>query len=232
HVGRYLQTYSKADVGPRFGFAYDLKGDGRTTIRGGLGVFWNWGVGGTSSSKATNPPFLQTTDISATGGATNLTLSSGLPPPPEVNAALRPGGSTRSAFDINYRDQYATNWNINIQKQLGRDYLVEVAYVGTAGRHLTLKTNLNAPVLVVGARNGDANRPAVKLGSPALRDVGAATSIGTLDYNAFLFKGMKRFSNGFSALLSYTLGNAEDLTSDNDGGVTLTNIYDPSYEKG
>ena len=60
-VGRYLQTYSKRDFGPRFGFAYDLAGNGRTVVRGGVGVFWNFTPGGTSSSKAQNPPFLQST---------------------------------------------------------------------------------------------------------------------------------------------------------------------------
>ena len=231
HVGRYLQTYAKDDIGPRFGFAYDLSGNGRTTIRGGLGVFWNWGVGGTSSSKATNPPFLQTTDLTASGGASNLTLSTGLPPPPAVDPTLRPGGSTRSAFDINYRDQRALNWNLNMQKQLGRDYMVELAYVGTRGRHYTLKTNLNQAPPILGVTNADINRPAVALGSPALRDVGAVTSLGTLDYHALLFKGIKRFSNGFSALVAYTFGKALDLASDNDGGVTLTNILDPSYDR-
>src|SRR5262245_20366923 len=234
HVGRYLQTYSKADVGPRFGFSYDVNGNGRTTIRGGLGVFWNWGVGGTSSSKATNPPFLQTTDFSAAVGATpaNLRLSAGLPDPPAVDRTLRPAGSTRSSFDINYRDQYALNWNVNLQKQLGRDYMVELAYVGTRGRNMTLKTNLNQSPLTPGLNNPDIRRPAVALGSPALRDVGAVTDEGVLDYHAFLFKGMKRFSNGFSALLSYTFGTAKDLASDNDGGVTLTNIVDPMYDYG
>ncbi len=234
HVGRYLQTYSKGDLGPRFGFAYDVNGNGRTTIRGGLGVFWNWGVGGTSSSKATNPPFLQTTDFAAAGGATpaNLRLSAGLPDPPAVDASLRPGGSTRSTFDINYRDQYALNWNVNLQKQLGRDYMVELAYVGTRGRNMTLKTNLNQSPLTPGLNNPDIRRPAVALGSPALRDVGAVTDLGVLDYHAFLFKGMKRFSNGFSALLSYTFGQAQDLASDNDGAVTLTNIVDPMYDYG
>lgn len=232
HVGRYLQTYAKDDVGPRFGFAYDVSGNGRTTIRGGLGVFWNWGVGGTSSSKATNPPFLQTTDLSASAGGSNLTLSSGLPPPPAVDPTLRPGGSTRSAFDINYRDQKALNWNLNVQKQLGRDYMVELAYVGTRGRNYTIKTNQNQAPPTLGVTNADINRPAVKLGSPALRDVGAVTSLGTLDYHALLFKAMKRFSNGFSALVSYTYGKALDLASDNDGGVTLTNIFDPNYDRG
>jgi hypothetical protein len=231
HVGRYLQTYAKTDFGPRFGFAYDLTGDGRTTIRGGLGVFWNWGVGGTSSSKATNPPFLQTTDIQANGGGSNLTLSTGLPPPPAVDPTLRPNGTTRSVFDINYRDQYATNYNVNLQKQLGRDYMIEVAYVGSKGRHLTLKTDQNQAPPIVGVTDQNVNRPFAKI-SPALRTVGTAESSGTLDYNAFLFKGVKRFSNGFSALVSYTFGKAIDLVSDNDGTVSLTNIFDPSYDRG
>jgi len=231
-VGRYLQTYSKTeDIGPRLGFAYDLSGDGRTTIRGGYGIFWNWGVGGTSSSKATNPPFLQTTDISASAGATNLTLSSGLPAPPAVDASLRPGGTTRSVFDINYRDQYAMNWNLNLQKQLGRDYMVELAYVGSRGRQLTLKTDQNQAPPVLGVTSADINRPFASL-SPALRIVGTAESSGTLDYHALLFKGVKRFSNGFSALVSYTFGKTIDLVSDNDGTVSLTNIRDPQYDRG
>ena len=68
-VGRYLQTYSKGDVGPSFGFAYDLNGSGRTIVRGGFGVFWNFTPGGTSGSKAQNQPFLQATALNATPSA-------------------------------------------------------------------------------------------------------------------------------------------------------------------
>jgi hypothetical protein len=228
HVGRYLQTYAKDDIGPRFGFAYDVKGDGRTTIRGGFGIFWNWGVGGTSSSKATNQPFLQTTDLIANSGASNLTLSGGLPPPPAIDASLAPVGATRSTFDINYRDQHSMNWNINFQKQLGRDYMVELAYVGTRGRGLTSKTDLNQPRNVVGVTT--LVRP-YRTQSPGLTTVSTAQSLGELDYHAFLFKGMKRFSNGFSALVSYTFGKAIDLVSNNDGPI-FTNIFDPYYDRG
>ena len=80
-----------------------------------------------------------------------------------MNPSLRPGGSTRSTFDINYRDAYAMNWNLNLQKQLGRDYMVELAYVGSRGRQLTLKTNLNqAPPDRSGVTNADINRPVVR----------------------------------------------------------------------
>ena len=47
-----------------------------------------------------------------------------------------------------------------------------------------------------------------------------------------LVKGVKRFSNGFSFLDSYTFGRTIDLDSDNDGAVTLTNIFDPDYNRG
>ena len=105
-VGRYLQTYSKRDLGPRFGFAYDLNGNGKTLVRGGFGVFWNFTPGGTSSSKAQNPPFLQSTSLNAnpTAYGSNLLLKDGLPAPPGVDPNRPAAGTTRSIFDINFRD--------------------------------------------------------------------------------------------------------------------------------
>ena len=51
-VGRYLQTYSKGNVGPRFGFAYDVDGSGKNLVRGGFGVFWNFSPAASSSRSA------------------------------------------------------------------------------------------------------------------------------------------------------------------------------------
>jgi hypothetical protein len=122
------------------------------------------------------------------------------------------------------------NWNLNFQKQLGRDYMVELAYVGSAGRQQTSKTDLNQARNIVGVTNADVNRPFIRQ-SPALRTVSTAQSLGELDYHALLFKGMKRFTNGFSALVSYTFGKTIDLVSNNDGPI-FTNIFDPSYDRG
>jgi hypothetical protein len=233
HVGRFLQTYSKRDFGPRFGFAYDLAGDGRTVVRGGFGVFWNFTPGGTSSSKAQNPPFLQSTALTPAGGdfGTNLKLSDGLPPPPGVDPTRPPSGSTRSIFDINFRDGYARNWNLNIQRQLATNYMVELAYIGSQGRQLPLKGNPNQAPPTVGVTDPNINRPYFSMW-PALRDLGELQSRGTLDYHAMTAKFQRRFANNFSFLNAYTWGKAIDLNSDNDGNVTLTNVYDPAYNRG
>jgi hypothetical protein len=229
-VGRHLQTWSRKDFGPRLGFAYDALGSGRTVIRGGFGVFWNWGPGGTSSSKAQNPPFLRSVAANTTFG-TNLMLSAGVPALPAVDPTLPPAGNSRSAFDVDARDAYAMNWNLNVQQQLGQDYFVEAAYVGSRGRQLVVKSDQNRAPPMLGVTDPNVNRPHAQE-SPLLRAVGTVVSTGTLDYHGLLVRLQRRFANGFSFLGSYTYAKAIDLASDNDGFVTLTDVTNPGYNRG
>jgi len=229
-VGRYLQTYSKTDFGPRLGFAYDITGSGRTIVRGGYGLFWNFTPGGTSSSKAQNQPFLQA-QAQTTSLGTNILLSNGLPPPPGVHPELPQAGSTRSVFDINFRDAHAHNFNVNVQRQFGANYMTEVAYSGSRTRNAALKTDLNQAPPRAGVTDPNVNRPFAAI-DPALRTVGTLQSSGYLDYNGLLIKFQRRSANHWSFLNSYTFARAIDLNSDNDGTVTLTNIFDPEYNRG
>jgi carboxypeptidase family protein len=230
NVGRYLQTYSRRDFGPRLGFAYDLTGSGRTVVRGGYGLFWNFTPGGTSSSKAQNQPFLQA-QAQTTSLGTNILLANGLPAPPGVHPEVAPAGNTRSAFLTDFRDAHAHNFNVNVQRQFGTNYMVEAAYSGSRTRDAALKTDLNQAPPRVGVADQNVNRPFASV-SPALRTVGALSSSGYIEYNGLLMKFQRRSANHFSFLNSYTFGRAIDLNSDNDGTVTLTNIFDPAYNRG
>ena len=227
NVGRRLQTYSKGDVGPRFGFAYDLFGSGRTLVRGGFGVFWTFTPGGTSSSKAQNPPFLQSTALTAspnTNFSPSLIVSQGLPAPPGVDPNRPASGTTRSIFETDFRDAYTFNWNINVQQQIGTNYMVELAYAGSRGRQYLYKGNPNEAPATVGVSNSNVNRPYATV-SPALRDVGQVTAGGVLDYHGLFAKVQRRFANGISLLGAYTFAKSVDYNSDNDGLVTVLNVY-------
>jgi hypothetical protein len=229
-VGRFLQTYSRRDFGPRLGFAYDLQGDGRTIVRGGYGMFWNFTPGGTSSSKAQNQPFLQAQAITTSLG-TNILLANGLDPAPGVHPEVPPSGNTRSAFLTDFRDAHAHNFNVNVQRQLGTNYMVEAAYSGSRTKDAALKVDLNQAVPTVGVTDQNVNRPYAKV-SPALRTVGALSSTGYVEYNGLLIKFQRRSANHISFMNSYTFGRAIDLNSDNDGTVTLTDIFHPEYNRG
>jgi hypothetical protein len=109
--------------------------------------------------------------------------------------------------------------------------MVEIAVVGSQGRQMLLKGDPNQAPPVVGVTDSNVNRPYHVI-SPGLTTLGQVQAVGTLDYNALLVKFQRRFANNFSFLNAYTYGKAIDLNSDNDGLVTLTNVYDPQYNRG
>jgi hypothetical protein len=227
-VGRYLQVIPKKDFAPRIGFAYDVFGSGKTIVRGGYGIFWNNPLTGTSSSKAINPPFLLSQAFT-TSLLPTLRLQDGLPAPPRVDVNRPAAGTTRSIFDPNFRDGYAQQWNLNIQRQFGNDYALEVSYVGSKGTHLVIKRDINQAPPVVGVTSQDVNRPFIGP-APALRSLSRVESAGDSNHNGLLTKFSKRFSRGFLFVNSYTFGKTLDIASDTES-ATL-NAYDFRMDRG
>ena len=221
-VGRYLQVVPKKDFAPRFGFAYDLFGGGKTVIRGGYGIFWNNPLTGTSSAKPINPPFLLAQSLTTTL-IPGRRLSEGLPAPPALDPNRAPAGATRSIFDPNFQDGYAQQWNLNVQQQFGKNYVLEVTYVGSKGTHLVVKRDINQAPPVVGVSDSNANRPFIKL-APALRSLSRVESGGDSNHHALLGKFSRRFSNGLQFVNAYTFSKTIDVVSDTEG--TVQNAYD------
>ena len=117
-----------------------------------------------------------------------------------------------------------------MQQQLGTNYMVELAYVGSQGRNLLLKGDPNQAPPTVGVTNSERQPPVRDGRRRRCAAIGQVQSAGMLDYNGFLVKLQRRFANNFSVLTSYTWNKANDLNSDNDGQVTADQRLRPAVQ--
>ena len=196
------------DFGPHVGFAYALTEDGKTSLRAGYAIGYlqliNQAVGTITDRLTENPPF----NI-AIGGAAILanalstpvqTVSQGIPLVQPEDPTMPPLGANVVFVPKSQPTPYTQMWNLDIQRELPWNTLFDIAYVGTAGVHLTGSTNLNQ-----GAPGGGA--PPI---SPAIGQVEALLNAEQSNYNALQVKVEHRFSSGFFLLGSYTFSRAID----------------------
>jgi hypothetical protein len=138
---------------PRFGFAYDLMGDGRTAIRGSYGIFYDRMMGSVTSGIDSNTPGFAST-LYAYPNQTSTPAS-------DVRLADNPAGpATPAAPTLNYpatrstnirilnpnlRTGYVQNYSLNVQRELIRNTVLDVGYVGNRGVKLLMLRDLNQP---------------------------------------------------------------------------------------
>jgi hypothetical protein len=136
---------------PRIGFAYDLKGDGRTAIRGNYGIYYDRTMGSVASGIDSNTPgFTQQVPVfpnQVAGSDIRYSDAYSLPQRPANPQLTLP--VTRSTnirlMNPDLRTGYVQNYSLNIQHEIMRNTVIDVGYVGNRGVKLYMNRDLNQP---------------------------------------------------------------------------------------
>ena len=235
HTARKLAL---GDFGPRVGLAYRVADN--WVVRSGYGLMFFEQSGITTPFTIPQFPYVQTVGQQSQDNINSaFTLASGPTvqvTPPNPNSGL---GQGVFGVDSNNGSGYSQQWNFTVQRTFGKDWSLEVGYLGSHNSHLGIPDpNLNqlpAQDLAMGTAALTAKVPNPFLGViPASSSLGGATiaeqqllrafpkfttlalfrdNVGNSTYNAATAKLEKRFSHGLTVTAAYTFSKLIDDAS-------------------
>ena len=234
---------SNYNWGPRIGFAYNLGESGKTVVRGGYGIAYDFVFLNPITNQRFLPPFIVTGVISGqanfTGSNSLANIIAGTATIQSQTAAqvgslsttVRNFGAISPAIDASLRNPQVHQWNLGVQReQFG--VVFKASYVGTKGNYLLRSRDLNliaAPPAAATSLSDETTRLAQFTGAFGAQNGGATAVSNRIDprynaivwtdssansnYHGFQFEVQKRMSTVFMSA-NYTFGKSIDDGSD------------------
>jgi Carboxypeptidase regulatory-like domain len=273
HVSHVFQTSpNRRNIDPRVGLAWSPLGDQKTAVRAGFGIFHDPVAPRTyASAYYFDPPSVTSVLLPFTGPVPFPDPFLGAPPPPvptEPPFACSVLSVNAACTSLNDGVPYTTNqapyemqWNLNVQRDLGRSTILTVGYVGSKGNHLFVQRNLN-PSIPNTAPDGSgtactptpANLSSCYLGSFVSLGGGGTVSPllprinnlygymnenvteGSSSYNSLQASVVRQAGRGITLQASYTYSHCIDDGSGSygleEGALGQLDPYDPRYDRG
>ena len=230
-ASRSLQGVNYKQFAPRAGFAYSLPGD-QTVIRGGYGIFYAnlITLGGMQSMEINPPNHVRVNQTTSSTGAPTILLSQGFAADALSPAAAR--NVTLISYDRSDKTPTAYQWNLNVQRELPGQVVVEVGY--NSNHFVNDWRQIDGNPAPAGPGDINARRRFTTALVPGTNDVITLSNVvrvqkdGWSKYRALQTKIEKRYSNNVSLLASYAwsrtlgLGNNYQNVNDIDAEIAVS----------
>ncbi len=188
---------------PRLGLAYQLTP--RTVVRSGFGTFFGGqGSLGANSRMINNFPFNRSVTAQSTPTKAALLLSEGFPADFLGNMINPPDNLNWDVWEQNLPEPTVYQWNLALQREIGRNLSVTTAYVGSASNYLMDSYNWN------GAPPGPPATEKQRRVIPRWNTVSLHAPYGHSSYHGFDAQVDKRYSHGLSVSAAYTWSHSID----------------------